>query len=172
MRKGPKLAMRMREATNNYNASRRILVRFPVLADAAADVGQRPQAQATLSPGRKYDAARLESAPDLPRRQRARAPAAPSRNRRLSSPLTKRPMRALRPTSQAKHARTALGGGGYRRVRRALANARGDTLIAKTLDRDLGLVARDLANLRATGHVSGALPSFPRCHSGRSRSRQ
>ena len=55
----------MREATNDYNGSRRILVRFPVLADAvAADVGQRPQAQATLSPGRKYDAERLESAPE------------------------------------------------------------------------------------------------------------
>jgi hypothetical protein len=64
----------MREATNNYNGSQRILVRFPVLADRAADFQQRPRAQATLSPGRKYDPERLESAPDLPRRQRARAP--------------------------------------------------------------------------------------------------
>jgi hypothetical protein len=76
----------MREATNDYNGSRRILVRFPVFADAvAADFEQRPRAQATLSPGRKYDAERLESAPDLPGRQRARVPAASSRNRRLSS---------------------------------------------------------------------------------------
>jgi hypothetical protein len=76
----------MREATNDYNGSRRFLVRFPVFADAvAADFEQRPRAQATLSPDRKYDPERLESAPDLPWRQRARAPAAPSRNRRLSS---------------------------------------------------------------------------------------
>jgi hypothetical protein len=76
----------MREATNDYNGSRRILIRLPEFADAvAADFEQRPRAQATLSPGRKYDAERLESAPDLPGRQRARAPAAPSRNRRLSS---------------------------------------------------------------------------------------
>jgi hypothetical protein len=76
----------MREATNDYNGSHRILVRFPVFADAvAADFEQRPRAQATLSPGRKYDAERLVSAPDLQGRQRARTPAAPSRNRRLSS---------------------------------------------------------------------------------------
>ena len=76
----------MREATDDYNGSRRILVRFPVFANAvAADFEQRPRAQATLSPGRKYDAERLESAPDLPGRQRARVPAASSRNRRLSS---------------------------------------------------------------------------------------
>ena len=75
----------MREGTNNYNGSRRILV-APEFADAvAADFEQRPRAQATLSPGRKYDAERLESAPDLPGRQRARVPAASSRNRRLSS---------------------------------------------------------------------------------------
>ena len=75
----------MREATNDYNGSRRILV-TPEFADAvAADFEQRRRAQTTLSPGRKYDAERLESAPDLPGRQRARAPAAPSRNRRLSS---------------------------------------------------------------------------------------
>ena len=43
--------MRMREATNDYNGSRRILVRFPEFADAvAADFEQRPRAQATLSP--------------------------------------------------------------------------------------------------------------------------
>ena len=51
----------MREATNDYNGSRRILVRFPEFADAvAADFEQRPRAQATLSPRRKYDAERLE----------------------------------------------------------------------------------------------------------------
>ena len=75
----------MREATNDYNGSRRILV-TPEFADAVtADFEQRRRAQATLSPGRKYDAERLESAPDLPGRQRARVPAASSRNRRSSS---------------------------------------------------------------------------------------
>jgi hypothetical protein len=75
----------MREATNDYNGSRRILV-TPEFADAvAADFEQRRRAQTTLSPGRKYDAERLENAPDPPGRQRARVPAASSRNRRSSS---------------------------------------------------------------------------------------
>jgi hypothetical protein len=53
---------------------------------------------------------------------------------------------------------------------RALKNARGDTPIAKTLDCDLGLVARDLANLRATGHASGDLET--QCLGGRLRIRR
>jgi hypothetical protein len=88
-------------------------------------------------------------------------------------PLTKRPMRALRPTSQPKRAPNvhwvadiaALAISG-----RALKNARGDTPIAKTLDCDLGLVARDLANLRATGHASGDLET--QCLGGRLRIRR
>jgi hypothetical protein len=42
--------------------------------------------------------------------------------------------------------------------------------IAKTLDCDLGLVARDLANLRATGHASGDLET--QCLGGRLRIRR
>ena len=53
---------------------------------------------------------------------------------------------------------------------RALKNACGDTPIAKTLDCDLGLVARDLANLRATGHASGDLET--QCLGGRLRIRR
>jgi len=99
----------MREATNDYNGSWRILVSFPEFADAvAADFEQRPRAQAMLSPGRKYDAERLESAPDLPRRQRARARRSISKSS-IVLPLTKRPMRALRPTSQAKRAPNGTG---------------------------------------------------------------
>ena len=98
----------MREATNDYNGSRRILV-TPEFADAvAADFEQRRRAQTTLSPGRKYDAERLESAPDLPRRQRARARRSISKSS-IVLPLTKRPMRALRPTSQAKRAPNGIG---------------------------------------------------------------
>jgi hypothetical protein len=52
---------------------------------------------------------------------------------------------------------------------RALKDARGDTPIAKTLDCDLGLLARDLANLRATGHASGDLET--QCLGGRLRIR-
>ena len=102
--------LRMREGTNNYNGSRRILVRFPVFADAvAADFEQRPRAQATLSPRRKYDAERLEK-----RAGSARATAGTGARRLISKssivlPLTKRPMRALRPTSQAKRAPNGIG---------------------------------------------------------------
>jgi hypothetical protein len=81
-------------------------------------------------------------------------------------------MRALRPTSQPARAErhwvadiAALAISG-----RALKNARGDTPIAKTLDCDLGLVARDLANLRATGHASGDLET--QCLGGRLRIRR
>jgi hypothetical protein len=90
----------MREGTNNYNGSRRILVRFPVFADAvAADFEQRPRAQATLSPGRKYDA----------ERQRARGARRSISKSSIVLPLTKRPMRALRPTSQPKRAPNGIG---------------------------------------------------------------
>lgn len=51
--------------------------------------------------------------------------------------------------------------------RRAIENARGKAPIAQTLDRDLGLVTRDLANLRAPGHTSVDLET--QCLGGRLR---
>jgi hypothetical protein len=160
----------MREATNNYNGSRRILIRFPVLADRRR-LRTASASQATLSPGRKYDPERLESAPDLPWRQRARAPAAPSRNRRRpradeaadASFATARSRRRAERHWVADIAALAISGC-------APKNARGDTPIAKTLDCDLSLVARDLANLRATGHASGDLET--QCLGGRLRIRR
>src|SRR5271169_163507 len=41
-----------------------------------------------------------------------------------------------------------------RTARRVLQNAGGNAPIAKTLDRDLGLIARYLANPRSTGHAA------------------
>ena len=149
--------MRMREATNDYNGSRRILVRFPKFADAvAADFEQRPRAQATLSPGRNT----TPNGSKVRRICRATAGTGARRSVSRSSialPLTEAADASFA-TDQPSKARAeqhwvadiaALAISG-----RALKNARGDTPIAKTLDCDLSLVARDPADLRATGHAS------------------
>src|SRR5580704_7299496 len=115
IRKGPKLAIAYARSHQRLQWLPEDPGQVPEFAEAvAADFEQRPRAQATLSPGRKYDAPRLESASDLPGRQRVRAPAAPSRNRRLSSRRRSgRCERCDRPAKQSAR-RTALGGG-YRR---------------------------------------------------------
>jgi len=51
----------------------------------AVDLEQCAWAQADVFAGQKRDADRLESAPDGPGAQQARAPAAPPRNRRSHS---------------------------------------------------------------------------------------
>jgi hypothetical protein len=173
IRKGPKLAIAYARSHQRLQWLPEDPGQVPEFAEAvAADFEQRPRAQATLSPGRKYDAPRLESASDLPGRQRVRAPplhleivdCPPADEAADASVATDQPSKARAERHWvADIAALAISG-------RALKNACGDTPIAKTLDCDLGLVARDLANLRATGHASGDLET--QCLGGRLRIRR
>jgi hypothetical protein len=163
----------MREATNDYNGSRRILV-TPEFADAvAADFEQRRRprphcrrAENTTPNGSK--ARRIcpgDSGHGCPPPHLEIVDRPPADEAADTSFATDQPSKARAEWHwmMADIAALAISG-------RALKNARGDTPIAKTLDRDLGLVARDLANLRATGHASGDLET--QCLGGRLRIRR
>jgi hypothetical protein len=148
----------MREATNNYNGSRRILVRLPEFADAVAGQKTRPRTarkragSALAGAGHGCTPLHLEIV-DCPRADEAAD----------ASFATASSRRRAERNWVADIATLAISA-------RAPKNARGDAPIAKTLDCDLGLVARDLANLRATGHASGDLET--QCLGGRLRIRR
>ena len=164
----------MREATNDYNGSRRILVRSRNLRRPSPPTsnsvrGPRPRcrrAENTTPNGSK--ARRIcpgDSGHGCPPPHLEIVDCPPADESADASFATDQPSKARAEWHwvMADIAALAISG-------RALKNARGDTPIAKALDCDLGLVARDLANLRATGHASGDLET--QCLGGRLRIRR